>query len=241
MNSRKTVSGRILITCLAILAGWSAFQTDVAFAEASGPDFFRVIGIAPSDVLNIRAEAGADHAKVGEIPPDADGMRNLGCAGGLNFAEWQNASEDERAAAMKRRWCKIDYAGVQGWVAARFLAEGSAPTARAEPSVWRIVEVRGLPVDGAPAIGFRPDGSFYGTTGCNRFQGQATVEDGLLLTHGPVASTRMACTDDRLGAQERDILAIIDGGPWIQYDPFSNAMVMFSSVEGLSMRVVKGW
>ena len=58
-----------------------------AIADASGPDFFRVTGVAADDVLNIREAPDAGSAKIGEIPPDGDGVRNLGCQGGLSFAE----------------------------------------------------------------------------------------------------------------------------------------------------------
>jgi len=105
-------------------------------ADASGPDFFRVTGVAADDVLNIREAPDAGSAKIGEIPPEGDGIRNLGCQGGLGFAEWQGASASEREAAARSRWCRIDYQGIEGWVAGRFLAEGTRPppeAIRAEP------------------------------------------------------------------------------------------------------------
>ena len=98
-----------------------------AIADASGPDFFRVTGVAADDVLNIRQAPDAESAKIGEIPPDGDGIRNLGCQGGLGIAEWQAASEAERETAARSRWCRINYQGIEGWVAGRFLAEGTRP------------------------------------------------------------------------------------------------------------------
>jgi len=95
-----------------------------AAAEADGPDFFRVTGVAAEDVLNIRAEPSASARKIGEIPPNADGIRNLGCQGGLSFTEWEAANRQEREASQRNRWCRIAFCGVQGWVAGRFLAEG---------------------------------------------------------------------------------------------------------------------
>ena len=96
-------------------------------ADASGPDFFRVIGVASNDVLNIRTLPTARSAKIGAIPPNGNGIQNLGCKGGLTYAQWQSASPAEREAARKRVWCQIYYRGVNGWVAGWFLAEGSAP------------------------------------------------------------------------------------------------------------------
>ena len=100
-------------------------------AEADGPDHFRVTGVASNDTLNIRAGASSSSRKLGEIPPDGNGIRNLGCKGGLSFAQWQSASPAQRKAAQNSRWCRVSYNGVTGWVAARFLAEGSAPSSAA--------------------------------------------------------------------------------------------------------------
>jgi hypothetical protein len=63
-----------------------------AIADASGPDFFRVTGVAATDVLNIREAPDAGSVKIGEIPPDGDGIRNLGCQGGLSFGDAGSAS-----------------------------------------------------------------------------------------------------------------------------------------------------
>jgi hypothetical protein len=82
-------------------------------------------------VLNIREAPDAGSVKIGEIPPDGDGIRNLGCQGGLSFGEWQVASEAERQAAARSRWCRINYQGIEGWVAGRFLAEGTPPSPEA--------------------------------------------------------------------------------------------------------------
>lgn len=96
-------------------------------ADASGPDYFRVVDVAWNDVLNIRAEPTARSAKIGAIPPNGNGIQNFGCVGGLSYAEWESASPFQRETARKRVWCNIRYRGQQGWVAGWFLAEGSAP------------------------------------------------------------------------------------------------------------------
>jgi uncharacterized protein len=106
-----------------------------AKADADGPDFYRVTGVASDDVLNIRAEPKASSDKVGTIPHNAGGLKNEGCEGGLSFEQWSEASAAERDAANHRRWCRVIYEGVEGWVAGRFLEEGSAPeNAMANPS-----------------------------------------------------------------------------------------------------------
>jgi uncharacterized protein YraI len=99
-------------------------------ADADGPDFYAVRGVAQGDVLNIRAEPGPHAHKVGEIPPDGTCIRNLGCKGGLTFREFTELSpaEKERRQRENPRWCRIEYRGVTGWVAGRYLAEGECRT-----------------------------------------------------------------------------------------------------------------
>jgi hypothetical protein len=95
-------------------------------ATADGPDFFQVSGVAGNDVLNIRSEADPHATKIGEIPADGTCVRNLGCQGGLTFQEFTELSPAEQKQRIKEnpRWCKIEYHGISGWVAGRYLQEG---------------------------------------------------------------------------------------------------------------------
>jgi len=52
-------------------------------------------------------------------------------------------------------------------------------------------------------------GTASGNAGCNTFSGAAVV-DGEQLTIGPLASTRMACTDQALSDQEAAYLAALE-------------------------------
>ncbi len=96
-------------------------------AEADGPDFFEVVAVAHDDVLNIRAEPSPRAKKLGTIPPGADCVRNLGCRGGLTFEEFSTLSAAQQVARLRQnpRWCRIEYQGITGWVAGRYLSEGS--------------------------------------------------------------------------------------------------------------------
>ncbi len=99
----------------------------LTWAEASGPDYWRVQGVADNDALNIRIDADP-HAKIiGEIPPGSSCIRNLGCQGGLSFEEFTTLSKKEKVAAEKAnpRWCQIEYQGIRGWVSGKYLAEKS--------------------------------------------------------------------------------------------------------------------
>jgi SH3-like domain-containing protein len=117
--SRATVA-LLVIACLVA-------QSGQALAEADGPDYYRVVNVAQSDVLNIRAQPTAKARKIGEIPPGADCVRNLGCQGGLTLHEFTTLSEAQKAQRLRDnpRWCQVEYRGTTGWVAGRYLAEGS--------------------------------------------------------------------------------------------------------------------
>lgn len=95
-------------------------------ATADGPDFFQVSGITENDVLNIRSEPDPHAPKIGEIPADGTCVRNLGCQGGLTFQEFTELSTAEQKQRIKEnpRWCKVEYHGISGWVAGRYLQEG---------------------------------------------------------------------------------------------------------------------
>ena len=99
---------------------------DLVQADADGPDYYRVVGVAPDDVLNIRVEPSPHAEKIGEIPPNSDCVRNLGCQGGLTFEEYTTLTPAEQSAriAENPRWCRIEYQGATGWVAGAYLAEG---------------------------------------------------------------------------------------------------------------------
>lgn len=99
----------------------------VVLAEADGPDYYRVHGVVGNDVLNMRSEGHWRATKVGEIPPGAGCVRNLGCEGGVTMDEYMNLSKREQAEIVKKRprWCLVEYQGTRGWVSGRYLAEGS--------------------------------------------------------------------------------------------------------------------
>lgn len=110
-----------LLVCLALGLGATAVS-----ADADGPDFYVVHGVATNDVLNIRAEPNPHAHKVGEIPPAGECVRNLGCKGGLTFQEFTELQPEQKKQREREnpRWCKVEYRGVNGWVNAHYLREG---------------------------------------------------------------------------------------------------------------------
>ena len=102
------------------------FTTPTAFSEADGPDYWKVHGVENGDVLNIRREANWKSEKIGEIPFNGQCIKNIKCVGGLTYDEFTNLSQAEKEKIKKDRprWCHIEYRGMQGWVAGRYLREG---------------------------------------------------------------------------------------------------------------------
>ncbi len=94
-------------------------------ATADGPDYYQATGVEAGDKLNIRTEPNAGSDKIGEIPPHANCVRNLGCQGGLTYQEFITLSKEQQRQQLKQnpRWCKVEYQGTTGWVAGRYLAE----------------------------------------------------------------------------------------------------------------------
>jgi hypothetical protein len=64
--------------------------------------------------------------------------------------------------------------------------------------------------DPRPTLTFGTDGMVNGTTGCNSFSGTYT-ESGDQITFGPLASTRRACMDPAVTAQEQLIFSVLSG------------------------------
>lgn len=64
------------------------------------PEYYRVVGVASDDTLNVRARADARSDDVGDIPHDARGIEVLGRQG---------------------NWGRILWQGGDGWIAMRFV------------------------------------------------------------------------------------------------------------------------
>ncbi|MDN2566295.1 META domain-containing protein [Aquibium sp. A9E412] len=230
---------RNLFAAAALALAAAVLAATAARATADGPDYFRVTGVTADDVLNIRAGPSAEAAKIGEIPWDGDGIRNLGCQGAPSYAEWEAMTEAERRDA-PRGWCRIAYRGIEGWVAARYLAEGSAPAQEADAAAgtaWRFVAVGGAPALGEAEIRFAADGTVSGSTGCNRFSGGGRLDGTALVIDQPMATTRMACADAAVNAQERRILDALQGRLAVAYDPFAGTLALTSEATGTTLRL----
>lgn len=188
------------LTALLICAGLGS--AGPAAATADGPDRYAVTGVSAGSVLNLRAAPGPDSTIIGTIPHDATGLANLGCVGGLTYAEWAEATEAERAAATRTRWCRVGYDRKIGWSAGWFLTEGAgedqfraggrlSDLAGAE---WLLRDFAGTPVAQEAWIAFGAEGAVSGNSGCNSFTGQRAPETEAEAFR-PLASTRRLCPE----------------------------------------------
>lgn len=184
--------------CLALAVAIAS--TVDARATADGPDVFKVVDVAPGDVLHVRAKPHGDATSLTGIPAGTDGIVNFGCIGGLSFSQWQSASEKERKDAANTRWCRVGYDRVIGWAAGRFLNEGGGNDSfrggrrlqNLAGSEWQVRDFAGSPAEAEAWIAFKADGRALGHGGCNRFNASYEGTPGK-LSIGPVAATRMAC------------------------------------------------
>jgi len=76
---------------------------------------------------------------------------------------------------------------------------------------WTLVELDGAEPVGEtpPGITFTDAGGVTGTTGCNTFNGEVTIE-GSELSFGPLATTRMACVEPAASEQEHAFLLAME-------------------------------
>lgn len=112
-------------------------------------------------------------------------------------------------------------------------AGACATTGDGEPAVlegttWRMVQVDGVDVETPRDVNLAPhlrvlsaEGEVHGATGCNRFSGPYRA-DGRGVAFGALVTTRAACVDPALQAQEgriMDVLGSVDGyridGRWL--------------------------
>ena len=110
-----------MLWAAAALAG----LTVVAFAQAGGPEYFRIIELKTDDNVNVRAQPKADSKVVGKIPKSTDGVKNHGCKGGLTAKQWDKANAARKKEDQRTGWCEVEYKDVKGWLSRRVLVDGT--------------------------------------------------------------------------------------------------------------------
>jgi heat shock protein HslJ len=79
---------------------------------------------------------------------------------------------------------------------------------------WKLIQLNGVTItSGKVSILFMANNRFSGTSGCNRMTGSFATE-GNKISFGPVASTKMMCTDENTMKLENEFLAAINDGEY---------------------------
>lgn len=90
------------------------------------PVLLAVTGVRSDDVLHLRNDPSADSKSVADIPPNGRGLKKIGCMRvQLSMDRYMYMSKEERRDA-QLPWCRVEYKGLQGWVAARYVKEEGA-------------------------------------------------------------------------------------------------------------------
>jgi hypothetical protein len=109
-----------LVCVLAVLAVTPALAQTAA---ADGPTFWAVTGVRSDDTLSLRVAPNADSRRIARIPFNARGLKSYGCPSHVTFEQWKRMTQPQRDRAARSRWCEVEYKGMKGWVAGRFLKE----------------------------------------------------------------------------------------------------------------------
>lgn len=112
-----------MLLSVVLVEGWS----DVASAEADGPDYWAVHGVLHDDHLNLRKGPSVGFSVVAQIPSGFEHLENLGCSPAFTITDWERFSEYERDLAISMRWCRIQFHDHVGWVKGSYLQEGIPP------------------------------------------------------------------------------------------------------------------
>ncbi len=113
---------RLLATLILTLLPSGFFQ---AFADADGPDSWRVTKVPKTDVLNLRAAPSSSSKILYKIPYNARGIVAIGRLAD----EKGNVIVDSDGAVAKAPgrpvWREVNFNGHNGWVHMKYLAEDS--------------------------------------------------------------------------------------------------------------------
>ncbi len=103
-----------------LLLSW--FATPV-WAEADGPDSWRVVDVAATDRLNVRMGPGVEYPILDALPHDARDLQLEICVPTVSRQQFFAMTEAEQAALTDfPRWCAVIVDGeTLGWVNGRFL------------------------------------------------------------------------------------------------------------------------
>lgn len=116
-----------------------------AWADADGPDAWRVVDVAGGDVLNVRMGPGTEYPVIDHFAPDARGLQQVTCVPLLK-AEYYFKMTEAEIDALPPSWCLMQSADwrIEGWVAQRYLTADHNMQVHAGDEVQDVVEAAEL-------------------------------------------------------------------------------------------------
>jgi heat shock protein HslJ len=101
---------------------------------------------------------------------------------------------------------------------------------------WRVVALAGEPIPGGVQVtmALNAGGRIGGTSGCNRYGGQAQALRGGALAVGPLMSTRMACPPPRMEVETRFLALLQSATRW----SLSSGRLMLTGPDGGAIAAV---
>lgn len=111
--------------------------------------------------------------------------------------------------------------------------QGVLDIAGVQDGEWRVTQFNFdvAPAPTAPTMTFGADGRVFGSTSCNRFNGEYTL-DGNAISLGPLAVTKMAC-EAGLMEQEHRFLEVLNGLNRVSLD--SDGRLVMEASKDLTM------
>lgn len=111
---------------IALLFALGALAPAAAAAAAEPPKLWAVRGVAAGDVLHLRDVPSAESRSLARIPPNARGLKHLGCRRNQPPLDVLVRMSKAQQAEAQTQWCRVEYRGRQGWVAGRYLEADTA-------------------------------------------------------------------------------------------------------------------
>ncbi len=111
------------VCLISMLAAVAAAVPAVAQTDAPDPQLWAVTGVRSDDALNLRVAPDGDSRRIARIPFNARGIKSFGCPNNVTFEQWKRMTRAQKDLAARSRWCEVEYKGMKGWVAGRFLKE----------------------------------------------------------------------------------------------------------------------
>lgn len=114
-----------------------------------------------------------------------------------------------------------------------------APTTNSSASLsgteWLLTDLAGTPVvpNSKASISFVDTGRVAGNASCNRFTGGVTIT-GNSIKFGQLASTRMACADTAVSAQEDQYLKLLEAAS--RFELKDNSLLIFADGSAKPLR-----